>query len=116
MRIQGHINYGYKPPAPFIVSTVTLHQLNVEGKIPFIIDTGASNTMILWSDVERLEIDSSKIVVERTFTGLGGIIGAKPETATITFKTDEGEYIEEKVITYIATISKFKYGVKHFPT
>lgn len=72
MRIPGYINYGYRPPAPFVAVATLLRQLNMRARLPLLLDTGASSTMILWGDVERLEIDVSKMKPEREFSGLGG--------------------------------------------
>jgi len=47
MKIKGYMNYGYRPPAPFIGAMVSLKELAVEAKIQFLIDTGASSTIIL---------------------------------------------------------------------
>jgi predicted aspartyl protease len=33
----------------------------MRARLPLLLDTGASNTMILWGDVERLGIDISKM-------------------------------------------------------
>jgi len=51
MKIKGYINYGYRPPAPFIAVMISIKELSVEAKIPFLIDTGASSTIILWRDI-----------------------------------------------------------------
>jgi hypothetical protein len=61
----GYINYGYLPPAPFVAAAILLRQLNMRARLPLLMDTGASNTMILWGDVERLGIDVSKMKPER---------------------------------------------------
>ena len=103
MKILGYINYGYRPPAPFMAVAILLHQLNMRAIIPLLLDTGASNTMILWGDVERLGIDVSKMKPEREFSGLGGLIGAKPIASTISLRSDKGELIEENVEVHIVT-------------
>jgi hypothetical protein len=74
MRIPGYINYGYRPPAPFVAALVFLREFNKRARLPLLLDTGASNTIILWGDVERLGIDVSRMKAGREFTGLGGQI------------------------------------------
>lgn len=101
MRILGYINYGYRPPAPFVTAVIVFHQLNVEARLPFLLDTGASNTIVLWGDVKRLGIDASKLKPERKFSGLGGLIEAKSITSTVNFRSEKGELVEEKVEVYI---------------
>lgn len=103
MRIPGYINYGYRPPAPFAAASILLHPLNIKARLPLLLDTGASNTIILWGDLERLSADVSRMKPERKFSGLGGLIEAKPIPSIISFRTAEGGIVEEKVEVYIAT-------------
>lgn len=103
MRIHGYINYGYRPPAPFIATIVFFQQLNMKARLPFLIDTGASNTLILWGDVERLGVDVSKMKSRKEFSGLGGLIGAKPVASTISFRSEKGDIIKENVEIHIVT-------------
>ncbi len=103
MRIPGYINYGYRPPAPFVAVAILPRQLNVRAGLPLLLDTGASNTMILWGDVERLGIAVSEMNSEREFSGLGGLIGAKPIASTISLRSDRGELVEENVEVHIVT-------------
>jgi len=103
MRIPGYINYGYRPPAPFVAALVFLREFNKRARLPLLLDTGASNTIILWGDVERLGIDVSGMKAGREFTGLGGQIGAKPMSGTISLTSEEGEVVEESVEVCIVT-------------
>lgn len=103
MRVPGYINCGYRPPAPFVAAAILLHQLNTRARLPLLLDTGASNTMILWGDVERLGIDVSKMKPEREFSGLGGLIGAKPITSTIGLRSDKGYLVQENIEVHIVT-------------
>lgn len=68
MKIAGYINYGYRPPAPFVTASILLKELNLKARLPLLVDTGASNTIIMWRDVERLGIDVSKLKPERVYT------------------------------------------------
>jgi len=103
VRIPGYINYGYRPPAPFVAVAILLHELNIRVRLPLLLDTGASNTMILWGDVERLGIDVSKMKPEKEFSGLGGLIGAKPVASTVSFRSEKGDLVEENVQVHIVT-------------
>jgi len=76
MRVPGYVNNGYRPPAPFVAAVIYLHELNKSARLPLLLDTGASNTIILWGDVERLGIDVSRMRAGREFSGLGGQIEA----------------------------------------
>jgi len=82
---------------------IILHESNMSARVPLLLDTGASNTMILWGDLERLGIDVSKIKPEREFSGLGGLIGAKPIASTVSFASDKGKLVEESVEVHVVT-------------
>jgi len=103
VRIPGYIHYGHRPPAPFVAAAVYLCQLGVRGRLPLLLDTGSSSTMILWQDVERLGIDISKMEPEREFSGLGGLVSAKPTVATIGFGLEREGLIEEDAQVYVVT-------------
>jgi len=103
VRIPGYINYGYRPPAPFVAVAILLRQLSMRARLPLLLDTGASNTMILWGDIERLGIDVSEMKPEREFSGLGGLIGAKSVVSTVSLRSDKGELITEDAEVHIVT-------------
>ena len=58
------------------------------------------HTTPLFAQVEEVV---SKMKPERKFSGLGGLIEAKPIPSIISFKTAEGGLVEEKGEVYIAT-------------
>lgn len=116
MRILGYINYGYRPPAPFVAAIVTLPDWDKRARLPLLLDTGSSNTIILWGDVERLGIDASRIKLGREFTGLGGQIGAKPISATISLTSEEGEVVEENIEIHIVTSTYSHPRLKFLPS
>ena len=102
MRIRGYINHGYRPPAPFVAVTASFDELNIEAKLPLLLDTGASSTIILWRDVERLEINTALIRRgDKEFTGLGGLTKAKPTPTTISFTSETGQLSEEKAKVFV---------------
>lgn len=103
MKIAGYINYGYRPPAPFITASILLKELNLKARLPLLVDTGASNTIIMWRDVERLGIDVSKLKAEREFSGIGGLIQAKPILSTLIFKSENGQLIKEEAEAHVVT-------------
>jgi len=103
MRIVGYVNYGYRPPAPFVVASIFLRELDLKARLPLLLDTGASSTMILWRDVERLGVDVFKLKTEREFSGIGGLIGAKRISSTVLFRSEDGELVEEEVEVHVVT-------------
>jgi len=52
--------------------------------------------MIMWRDVGRLGINVSILKPEREFSGIGGLIQAKPILSTLTFKSESGQLIKEE--------------------
>jgi hypothetical protein len=103
MKITGYINYGYRPPAPFVTASILLKELNLKARLPLLVDTGASNTIIMWRDVERLGIDVSKLKPEREFSGIGGLIEAKPILSTLIFRSESGQPVKEEVEAHVVT-------------
>lgn len=103
MKIAGYINYGYRPPAPFVTASILLKELNLKARLPLLVDTDASNTIIMWRDVERLGIDTFKLKPQREFSGIGGLIQAKPILSTLTFKSENGQIIKEETEAHVVT-------------
>jgi hypothetical protein len=103
MKITGYINYGYRPPAPFVTASILLKELNLRARLPLLVDTGASNTIIMWRDVERLGIDVSKLKPEREFSGIGGLIEAKLILSTLIFRSESGQSVKEEAEAHVVT-------------
>ena len=104
MKIKGYINYGYRPPAPFIAVMVSIKELAMEAKIQFLIDTGASSTIILWRDIERLRINVTRLRMrDKEFSGLGGLTRAKPTSTTISFTSENEELVKEETEAYVVS-------------
>jgi len=103
MKITGYINYGYRPPAPFVTASILLKELDLKARLPLLVDTGASNMIILWRDVERLGIDVSKLKPEREFSGIGGLVEAKPILSMLIFRSESGQLVKEEAEAYVVT-------------
>ena len=103
MKITGYVNYGYRPPAPFVTASVLLKELNLKARLPLLVDAGASSTIITWRDVERLGIDVSKLKLEREFSGIGGLIAAKPILSTLIFRSESGQPVKEEAEAHVVT-------------
>ncbi len=86
------MDYQYRPPAPFVMASISLEGAGVEGRVAFLIDTGASVTTLLWADVIRLGIDVERLEGrERELTGIGGTVRTKLAPAVIRFTEEGGE-------------------------
>jgi hypothetical protein len=99
MRIPCYFDPRFEPPAPFVRVTVDLKSLNIRGTIYFLIDTGASTTVLLDKDVNFLGIDVRRLKrAERYIGGIGGLISTYVvEDASLFFRTEDGGVVEEKL-------------------
>lgn len=104
MKIKGYIDYRYLIPAPSIRAFVVFEELQIEAALPLIIDTGASNTLILWKDIERLAIDPLRLTgEEREFLGIGGAIMSRQTRVIVEFTAGHNETVKEETKIFIAS-------------
>ncbi len=75
MKIEGYFDYSFRPVAPCINAVLIIESLKVQEEISFLIDTGASSTILLDKDVDiiGLELDNLK-KADKQITGIGGSI------------------------------------------
>ena len=71
--------------APYIDGHIVFPRLKVQGNIPFHVDTGADNGVIMPADSARLEVGFSRLRNQRECIGLGGAVWTFEENALITF-------------------------------
>lgn len=82
--------------AAYIRALLISEKLGIRGVIRFLIDSGASRTIIMDSDAERLEIGYKRLerFVPGT-TGIGGVVETfKIPDVKLVFRTSEGFYEE----------------------
>lgn len=104
MKIRGYIDYRYPAPAPFIRALVLFRELRIEAALSLIIDTGASNTLILWKDILRLAVDPLRVIgEEREFVGIGGAIRSKQTRAIVEFTAEHNEVVKEETQIFITS-------------
>jgi len=103
MRIPGYFNKRFQPPAPFIRITVESKSQRIKRPLHFHIDTGASLTVLLDKDTSYLGIDVEKLKrAERNIGGLVGLINTYViEDATLFFRAEDEEVIEEKLCLFV---------------
>lgn len=92
MRIEG----SWIGDAPFLVAFLISEELDIQKRIVFLIDTGASRTNILDGDAIRLGIDYSKLQRhEEGTTGIGGVVDTHimPEVKLL-FRTFTGDIMK----------------------
>jgi hypothetical protein len=57
---------------PTVDCHLTIRSLNIDGVVPFLVDTGADSTLLMPIDARRLKIPFEKLTNERVVYGLGG--------------------------------------------
>ena len=61
MRLPGYLDYRFSPPAPSISVQLESVALGFRRTLRFLIDTGASTTVILDRDARRLRLDWERL-------------------------------------------------------
>ena len=94
MKIEGYFDRKFKPKAPFIDAIVISSQARLYHKIRFLIDSGASMTILLDKDVKDSGVDLSKLKrMKKGVSGVGGTIETYSiEDARIVFEVEKGFY------------------------
>lgn len=104
MKIRGYLDYRYPAPAPFVSAYVFLKELQMKAAFPLIVDTGASNTLVLWKDIERLGVDPLQLTGEqREFVGIGGAIRSRRTRAIVEFTAEHNEVVKEETQIFVAS-------------
>lgn len=103
MKIPGYFNIRFQPSAPFIRTTFESKNQRIKRPLHFHIDTGASVTVLLDKDTSYLGIDIEKLKrAERNIGGLGGLISTYViEDATLFFRAEDGEVVQEKLRLFV---------------
>lgn len=103
MQIEGYFNHLFDPKAPFLDAIVLSKTAGINRKIRFLIDTGASSTILLDKDVKDLGINISKLKkLRKKVGGIGGSIDTYIiEDAELIFTTKEKSYHKEKTVLYV---------------
>lgn len=77
---------------PFVSAVLRLPRLGVQGPVSFLLDTGASGTVLMPPDTARLNIQFAQLGNQVTNQGVGGPGQAYSEPAFITMGDDTYEY------------------------
>lgn len=120
MRLTGFFRPGDQ--APYITATVIQGHLGIVGEVRFLVDSGASSTILSDLDVQRLGIDISRLVQSpEEMIGVGGVTKALlfPDvklfflTSGATFETDMEKIY---VLRYSGTESAQKAMTRKIPS
>lgn len=86
---------------PMVTATVGLPGINAYGPVTFLLDTGATKTVIHPKDARTLEIDFEKLKNETYSLGVGGRAKAFMERAELIFR-EADELTRQEFSTTIA--------------
>jgi hypothetical protein len=102
MRIEGYFDYSFKPIAPFVDAVIHSEVLGFTEEVSFLVDTGASMTILLDKDVEIMGLDVSRLrCADKPVGGIGGIVNTYIiDDAKIVFETDEG-YTSQDLVLFV---------------
>jgi hypothetical protein len=83
----------FKHDAPFVNAHLFSPSLKIDSNIEFLIDTGASRTVLLDRDIHILGIDVTHLKKHETdLCGIGGCVATfLIEDSVLVFKSDQGE-------------------------
>lgn len=101
--------FGDTSGGPYLEGRLILPQLNVQGDISFLVDTGADSTVIMPLDAIKLGVDYSKLSGSKTSVGVGGIAQMFTESAAVIFlegsRTLHMYFIEVSIASYTPEIA-----------
>ena len=102
MKIEGYFDPDFKPPAPFVDAIIISEETGIRHKVSFLIDTGASMTILLDKDVKDIGLDVGRLKKpEKQVGGIGGSVKTYlVEDARVVFESDEGFY-EQRLLLYV---------------
>ena len=104
MRIHGYLDDRYTPPAPSIYARIEAKDIHGTPSLAFLIDTGASVTTILDSDLVKLGLDWNGLPkAPRPLGGIGGTVETRLlESSRLLLKTGSGEDVAERPTVHVA--------------
>ncbi|MBI4285118.1 MAG: hypothetical protein HY670_04350 [Chloroflexi bacterium] len=104
MGIKGFFPTGFHMlPAPSVQAALFLPRLNLQGLTSFMIDTGADNTTLSLSDVERINL-SYRQIKRSSAVGVEGIAGEQlfyQEAALLIFRAEDAKQYVFSIMVHI---------------
>ena len=90
--------FGDTTGAPYLEARVFFPRLKLRGLVSFLVDTGATVTVLMPADSRKLEIDFTSLRNPTTNEGIGGIAQAFKERAVLSFSD------RRHIYSYLVTI------------
>jgi len=115
VKINGHFGIG---EAAYVPALVSREGLSIAGWVSFLIDTGASRTIILDGDARALNLAYESLQrYQPGAVGVGGVVETYIiENCTLTFSSDLGDYIEPMPVIYVLRHGRFDRRVERLPS
>lgn len=81
--------FGAGTSRPYVESAIWFPRIDVRGKISFLLDTGADQSIVYVNDIKRLRISYDMFCDEMDVAGVGGAMSCFRETAILYFADSE---------------------------
>ena len=104
--------------AAFISAFFSSVRLGIEGEVDFLVDTGASKTVILDMDAESLGVNYGKLTrYKYDMIGIGGSVETYSiKEAKLTFSTNEGKVLTERFEIFVLKHPKLNKKIERLPS
>lgn len=104
--------------APYVIATLLSIELDIHSPVRFLIDTGASRTIISDMDAIKLGIDYSLLPRFKLGTaGIGGVVDTYfIQNAKLIFRTQKGAHTEKMDEIFVLKHKKRDERIKRIPS
>jgi predicted aspartyl protease len=104
--------------AAYVIATFLSKELNIHSPVRFLIDTGASRTIISDMDAIKLGIDHSLLPRFKAGTaGIGGVVDTYfIQNVKLIFKTQEGAHVEKMEEVFVLKHKIRDERIKRIPS
>ena len=83
--------FGDTTTSPYVEASVHLPRLHLRGYVSFLVDTGASGSVLMPPDSKKLGVKFSQLINPMTSHGIGGFSNGFNEVAILAFS--DGKYV-----------------------
>jgi predicted aspartyl protease len=83
--------FGDTTTSPYVEASVHLPRLNIRGYVSFLVDTGASGSVLMPADSKKLGVRFNQLINPMTSHGIGGFSNGFNEDAVLAFS--DGRYV-----------------------
>jgi len=84
--------FGDTTTSPYIEASVHLPRLRIRGYVSFLVDTGASGSVLMPADAKKLGVNFGRLIHPTTSHGIGGFSEGFNEVAVVGFSDGKHVY------------------------